>query len=764
MLAALLRELTPALVRTVEARAGAGPESAGASAGRPERAFRLLRGLVSALENRTIEEPAGEPAGQLERHLETVRLLKDAVYAAIDDLAPQISPREVRFVADWFAAQAEHALRTENRQYAALLDSLPDQLFLHDLDVRLLIVNRAKKEALSAATGLPLDRLIGRDLIDEVEMPAPFKQYIRGCIERVRNGETVTEEFLEPSTCGGRWREHHGAPVYDAQGRVIAVAVSSRDIHAHKVAEARLQLLSKIGALAATADYEDFVGGLARLSLPELADWCVVDVVGEGRVRRRVVAHRDPTAQALADELLRLAPDRPRPVIDSHCLALEPRVLEGLDHPQLLARDPQLFELGQRLGVSTAIVVPLPVLRSPAAVATFVFAPEWGRRHGPDDLAVAQEVARRAAQTMENAHLQEKLRQSEARFRVALSRANIAVFEQDTELRFRWSYNLPLAENDQAAIGRNAADFLPPEALARTEAWKRKVLETGQGVRGEIDFDVRGERRYFLANSEPVHGPRGIVGITGAIVDITDTKRAQEALAQAVSFRDRLIGILGHDLRNPLSSVLALARVLRQQDGVPDRVRQGLDRIAQSAGRMNEMIGTVLDFTNLRFRGEVPLSLNTVALDALAHTIVEELRAAHPDRAIEIATQGDVRGRWDEGRLGQVLSNLVANALTHGAHAAAVQVSLSREKEGAVLAVTNRGPAISAELQERLFEPFWQGPRNGGPPRSGLGLGLFITREIVRAHGGSIEVRSRDGATTFTVRLPLQAVPHSQVA
>jgi signal transduction histidine kinase len=403
----------------------------------------------------------------------------------------------------------------------------------------------------------------------------------------------------------------------------------------------------------------------------------------------------------------------------------------------------------------------VPVLGNLAAVATFVFAPECARRHGPEDLQVALDVARRAAQTMENAHLQDKLRQSEARFRVALSRANISVFEQDSELRYRWSYNSPFVPDDNLVLGKTASEFMPAEAARRLEPWKRQVLESGEGTRLEIEFDLGGERRHYLANCEPIRGARGIAGVTGAIVDITETKRAQEALAQAVAFRERLIGILGHDLRNPLSAVLALARLLRESSGIPDRARLGLERIFQSAARMNEMIGTILDFTNLRFRGQVPLAYETVALDAVAGSIVDELRAAHPERTIEIATDGDVRGRWDGGRLGQVLSNLVANALSHGARDAPVRVLLSRDEGGAVLAVTNRGPAIPAELREHLFEPFWQGPRDGTPPSNGLGLGLFITREIVRAHGGSIDVGSDGGSTTFTVRLPVEGASAS---
>ena len=144
-----------------------------------------------------------------------------------------------------------------------------------------------------------------------------------------------------------------------------------------------------------------------------------------------------------------------------------------------------------------------------------------------------------------------------------------------------------------------------------------------------------------------------------------------------------------------------------------------------------------------------------VELGALARAVVDELRAAHPERAITIDANGELPGQWDAGRIAQVVSNLVGNALVHGARESPVELVLSSDDSQVVMEVTNRGPAIPEAMVDRLFEPFQQGPDAGEAPRSpGLGLGLFIVRQIVLAHGGTIAVRSRDDVTTFTVRLP----------
>jgi phosphoserine phosphatase RsbU/P len=202
--------------------------------------------------------------------------------------------------------------------------------------------------------------------------------------------------------------------------------------------------------------------------------------------------------------------------------------------------------------------------------------------------------------------------------------------------------------------------------------------------------------------------------------------------------------------------VLSLAELLRRED-LSDKARDKLGVIEQSARRMNEMIGTLLDFTRLRFQGSLPVAVEEIDLDEVVHGIVAELQAAHRRRAIELRASGNLRGRWDPGRIAQLLSNLAANALWHGALGSPVRVSLAGEGEAVLLTVSNRGPVIPPEVVDRLFEPFQQGTESSGNGRRGLGLGLFIVREIVRAHGGAIDVRSGDDLTTFAVTLPRTA-------
>jgi signal transduction histidine kinase len=204
--------------------------------------------------------------------------------------------------------------------------------------------------------------------------------------------------------------------------------------------------------------------------------------------------------------------------------------------------------------------------------------------------------------------------------------------------------------------------------------------------------------------------------------------------------------------------VLGLTRLMGVDAGVSEKARELLAVIEQAARRMNEMIGTLLDFTRLRARGALPVEVEDTNLDDVVRDVVAELRAAHRKPPIEIELRGSVRGRWDPARIAQLVSNLAANAVWHGSRDAPVRVVLDGESDLVRLSVSNTGPVIPPELVDRLFEPFQQGT-DGGDQRHGLGLGLFIVREIVRAHGGTIDVRSRDELTTFAVTLPRTSLP-----
>ena len=229
------------------------------------------------------------------------------------------------------------------------------------------------------------------------------------------------------------------------------------------------------------------------------------------------------------------------------------------------------------------------------------------------------------------------------------------------------------------------------------------------------------------------------------------------AMAENVRVNDLLVGVLAHDLRSPLAAVVTAAELLKSREPVLADGRNGkaLDRVILSAQRMARMIEQLLDYTRLRVGGGIAVEPQAGDLAALARQVMDELQAAHPDAAIEIGQAGDLAGSWDCDRLSQLFSNLVGNAIQHGAAGGRVQVFLDgTAAERVEVRVHNMG-AIAADLLGSVFEPLKGGNRRRGDRNRGLGLGLFISKRIAEAHGGDVTVASNPAAgTTFSVSLP----------
>ncbi|MBA1349034.1 PAS domain-containing sensor histidine kinase [Rhizobium sp. WYCCWR 11146] len=221
---------------------------------------------------------------------------------------------------------------------------------------------------------------------------------------------------------------------------------------------------------------------------------------------------------------------------------------------------------------------------------------------------------------------------------------------------------------------------------------------------------------------------------------------------QTAELREEFIAVLGHDLRNPLASIAAAARMLRKEKQT-DRAIKVLDLMQGSVVRMSALIDNVLDFARGRLGGGITLERRAEHLEPLLRQVIEELRFSHLDRAIEVTIEFDGPINCDSGRIGQLVSNLLANALTHGTPDEPVRLSAATVDGRLELWIANGGAPISSDAMTRLFQPFFTG--EAGTSQRGLGLGLHIASEIARAHGGTITVSSDDKETRFTFVMPL---------
>ncbi|HYF17847.1 MAG TPA: CHASE domain-containing protein [Ramlibacter sp.] len=310
------------------------------------------------------------------------------------------------------------------------------------------------------------------------------------------------------------------------------------------------------------------------------------------------------------------------------------------------------------------------------------------------------------------------------------------------------------------AVDADARLLFGAEPAAATPVLERRLTFGGQ------DWTLLFEPRPRLGLVDRVV-PYAVAGAGTAIALLlfllaraqAQVRRRLEALAQEErkerEFAELFVGVVSHDLRNPLNVILLNASLLERDGLAPAQVARCVERIQSSSQLSLRLIRDLLDFTQARLGSGIPINRTAVDLAEVVGDAVEELRHSHPQREIRLEVQGHGRGDWDPDRVTQVVANLVSNALVHGGPQSPVTVRVLGEGDPVRLQVHNAGHPIPAELLPELFEPLRQGVPGEGSSSRNIGLGLFIVRQIALAHDGRVACESSaEAGTTFTVELP----------
>lgn len=344
---------------------------------------------------------------------------------------------------------------------------------------------------------------------------------------------------------------------------------------------------------------------------------------------------------------------------------------------------------------------------------------------------------------------------------------------------------------DPAALRDHAAEILKTIALDLAQpqtTFEQDEKGKGRGPRGsantpaETHADTRmvagfavdamiTEYRALRASVLKIWAKAGGGTAPGDLNDLTRFNEAiDQSIAESVGRYTRqtgtatelFIGILGHDIRNPLGTILTSAEVLVRTGQLSAKAAAP---ITNAAVRIRGIIEQVVDFTRAQSDGLMPVQRAPGNVAEQLAKVMQETQVRHPGRTLRLECTGEFSGNWDEGRMGQLLSNLLANALLYGAPDSDVVVRMWTTEGEVHFSVHNHGDPIPLAEQHRIFMPLERGLQQrgegAGPESKGLGLGLYICREIVRSHGGSLRVES-DAAegTTFTVSLPRAAACH----
>ena len=272
---------------------------------------------------------------------------------------------------------------------------------------------------------------------------------------------------------------------------------------------------------------------------------------------------------------------------------------------------------------------------------------------------------------------------------------------------------------------------------------------------GQTRADGAKEARWWSVNlTLDADLSDGQPGIFASLRDITQLKRVETEVREQAHFAQQLIGIVSHDLRNPISAILLSAGQLARHVDNDARQSRSIDRIAWAAQRANRLIYDLLDFTQSRLGGGLKIKLGHCDVAQLAQRTIEEIALQNPQRQIDLQVDGDAMAEIDADRVAQIFINLINNAIQHGPTESPICVSLSGDDGHLTLAINNLGPVIPAATLAELFEPMQRAKATASKTRS-IGLGLYIVKCIAEAHAGEVSAQSNaaDG-NTFLAHLP----------
>jgi len=283
-----------------------------------------------------------------------------------------------------------------------------------------------------------------------------------------------------------------------------------------------------------------------------------------------------------------------------------------------------------------------------------------------------------------------------------------------------------------------------PQQLALLDALAGKEVPPHERlIKNDQGQDIR-----VVVSAAPVRAS-GIHGAVVVFVDVTESRKLEEELRRAVAFRERVMGIVSHDLRNPLAAIIMGATAIGRDATLGERHAKVLDNIQRSSRRARRLIDELLDFTLIRVGHGLTVSHKPAHFHELVGQLVEELKLAFPSNPITHSAQGPGACKVDADRIAQLLGNLVANAVTYGQPGGPITVTSWGENGRCVLTVHNLGEPVPEAMLERIFEPLIRGGTPDQSTRS-VGLGLFIVKAIAQAHGGTVMVTSsREQGTTF---------------
>jgi PAS domain S-box-containing protein len=641
--------------------------------------------------------------------------------------------------------------RESEERYRQLADAMPQIVWTSSPDGKATYYNRRWYEY----TGLDADPVDGdewREVVHPDELPSTLARWA----ETLETGEIFEVQYRFRGADGSyRWHLGRAVPIR-RDGTIEFWVGTATDIDDQKRTEQAQDFLLRAGAeLAATLDYRQALRAVAELAVPEIADCCAVDLVDKsGQPSPLHIAHVDPGKVKFAREVAERYPTGPNVSV--------PAAVARRQQGELVAEIPDEFlegnavdelhlDLMRELDLRSFMCVPVVAREVSVATISFV-ASESGRRFGPDDLRLVEELARRAGVAIENAQLYREVEEQAQAARV-LAAVGDGVFLVGADGLIRlWNTAATtitgLRRDD--VVGRRAADAIPGWVEIEPRIPISQVA--GPVTAESVPFDV-GDRELWLSVSSVALEE----GIVYAFRDLTE-ERALE------SMRHDLVATVSHELRTPLAAIYGSALTLKREDLRLDAALEAklLEIIVEESARLGDIVNDLLLASQLD-AGTLQVRIERCDAEELARSVIEAAQTHLPSNVsleLEPAPEPLEPVAADAGQLRQVLGNVLDNAVKYSPDGGTVRVRLEPAEHCLRFRVSDEGLGIPKHERARIFEKFYRLDPDMTHGIGGTGLGLYICRELVRGVDGRIWVEPNDGGgSVFFVDIPFAAEP-----
>lgn len=654
----------------------------------------------------------------------------------------------------------------EQLQFQAnILSNVRDSIIVTDMKGIVTYWNQGAQNLFGYTT----DEVIGKPVSLVYSMPK--KKNLKEDLSQIVKGKDFIGEWKGKKKDGQEiWLDIKTTPLFDKEKNVQGFIGIARDITERKNMEGKIRFLAEAKTLLTSSlDYQRTLKNVAKIAVPTIADWCEVDLLDEnGQIQQIVLHHNDPKKIALGKKLREIDPlDIAKETgIAKVIKTNEPEFYPFISKETILAsaKSKEHAEILEKIGFTSALIVPLKALGKTIGAITFVTS-ESRRQLNTYDRQIIEQLASRAALAIENAMLYKEVAEEEQRLRELLANVPGLVWEaygkpDETQQRIDF-----VSDYVESMLGYTVEEWLGtpnfwlkivhPDDKKRAAEESVRIFTSKKGGISRFRWMTKDNNILWVeAHSFVIKNKIGKpIGMRGVTMDITQRMENENR-------KDEFISMASHELKTPITSMKVFTQILQKPtSGITDeKPRRYLQRMDEQLDKLTHLVNDLLDVSKIQ-AGKLSFKKHTFSLHELLQEVVENMQEITKDHAIRIRGTNSIAVHADRHRIGQVLINLLSNAIKYSPDNKEIIVTLAAKKDEVVVSVKDYGVGIDPIHQEKIFERFYRVYDNTDRTFPGLGMGLFISGEIIRRHTGRIWVKSKKGqGSTFYISLPIHEV------